>query len=72
MLNKETIELIQDFANKLPLDDCPCMTGAIFALTNPEIIKAAKLYTQEEMDKIRDEAYIKGGLDGINLTKENL
>ena len=37
-----------------------------------EVLAAVNLYTQEEMDKIRDEAYMKGGLDGLNLTKENL
>jgi hypothetical protein len=44
-MTQETIELIQDYSNKLGIDDNPCMSGAIYALTNHSILKAANLYT---------------------------
>jgi len=62
-LSKECIELIGQVAIDKSINDIHASvmkTGMRIALTNPTILKAANLYTQEEMDKAKHEAFDKG------------
>jgi hypothetical protein len=42
-LSKECLQLLEDFSNKLGVDDNPCMSGAIHAIRNQKILEAANL-----------------------------
>jgi hypothetical protein len=57
-LSKECIELIEQLAIDKALNDIHASVlkaGMRLALTNPKILKQANLYTQEEMDKAKED-----------------